>query len=71
MPWDAKFIMKKGVSKVPGKQSTLVTCSSFSSNKYTKKCLMQSALGDNNSKITLVTGGSQQGGEIIAQQHEG
>ena len=58
-PLDAKFTMKKGVSKVWGKWSTFITHSSFSNNKYTKKLLRHSALDDNNSKITLVTGGSQ------------
>ena len=67
-PLDAKFTMRKRVSNVWCIQSTLVT--HFSSNKYTKNLLMHLALGDNNSKITLVTGGSQWG-RIIAQQHEG
>ena len=47
-PLDAKFTMKKGVSKVCGKWSTLVTCGSFSSNRYTEKLLRHSALGDSN-----------------------
>ena len=35
-PLDAKFTMKKGVSKVWGKWSTFVTRSSLSINKYMK-----------------------------------